>query len=131
MALKLILPAALVISLGACATAEDRYDRMSSGEKGAVVGALGGAAAGAIIAGDGKDAEGALIGAGVGAAGGYILGNERDKKRTQGYQTGYNDIQSAPFYRDENRFYDSNSGRYYYRDPATGRTYYANGEIRS
>ena len=133
MALKFILPAAMAISLGACATAERGYNNMSSAEKGATVGALGGAAAGAIIAGEGDDAEGALIGAGIGAAGGYILGNERDKRRVnQGYQTsGYGDISQAPFYRDENRFYDSNTGRYYYRDPATGATYYANGERRS
>lgn len=130
MALKYILPAAMVVSLSACASVDDRIDRMDNAERGATVGALGGAAAGAAIAGRGNRTEGALIGAGVGAAGGYVLGNEKDKDDARQY--GYNrDISSAPFYRDENRFYDSQAGRYYYRDPATGRTYFANGEPRS
>ena len=135
MTFKLILPAATaaLIATG-CATAERGWNNTNSAGQGAVVGSVLGAGAGAIIAGDGDDAEGALIGAGIGAAAGYVLGNERDKRRVVG-QPGYpqqtSGLAGAPFYTEDNRFYDSNTGRYYYRDPATGATYYANGERRT
>lgn len=48
----------------------------SDAAKGATIGGVGGAAAGAII---GKGAKGAIIGGVVGAAGGYIIGRKRDK----------------------------------------------------
>ena len=125
---------ASVLALAGCQT----YDDLNRAEQGAVVGSAAGAGIGAIVAGKGDDAEGALIGAGVGAAAGYIYGNERDKRNAQrvqqqqGYgQPAYTPIEQQPFYNEQNRFYDSNTGRYYYRDPATGATCYANGERRT
>lgn len=50
---------------------------ISKAAKGAIIGGVGGAAAGAII---GKNAKGAVIGGVVGAAGGYIIGRNKDKK---------------------------------------------------
>ena len=133
MTLKTILAGtSAALLLTACASVEDRYDRSSSGERGALAGAAAGAATGAIVAGEGDDLEGALIGAGIGAAGGYILGNERDKRNQRVYDGGYRQGALPPgIATDSNRYYDERTGRYYYRDPATGATYYANGERRS
>lgn len=50
---------------------------ISKAAKGAIIGGVGGAAAGAII---GRNAKGAVIGGAVGAAGGYIIGRKKDKK---------------------------------------------------
>ncbi len=50
---------------------------ISKAAKGAIIGGVGGAVAGAVI---GKNGKGAAIGAGVGAAGGYIIGRGKDKK---------------------------------------------------
>ena len=50
----------------------------SKAAKGAVIGGVGGAVAGAII--DKKHGQGAVIGGVVGAAGGYIIGRGKDKK---------------------------------------------------
>ena len=129
----LLVGASAGFLLTACASAERQYDNMSDGARGATVGALGGAAAGAIIAGEGDDLEGALIGAGIGAAGGYIIGNEADKRRDRRYQDsrGYSQGVPAGIATDANRYYDERTQRYYYRDPATGATYYANGERRT
>lgn len=56
----------------------------SDAKTGALIGSGVGAAAGAAI--DSKNrGRGALIGAGVGGAGGYIVGNERDKSKTDNY----------------------------------------------
>jgi len=118
----LLIPAALTVALAGCATAERQYENASSAERGAVLGTAIGAGAGAIIAGSGDDLEGALIGSGIGAAAGYMLGNERDKSRQ--YQQGQD-------YRQGQQYLDERTGRYYYVDPATGATYYANGERRS
>jgi outer membrane lipoprotein SlyB len=49
----------------------------SNSAKGAVIGGIGGAAAGAVI---GKNGKGAIIGGIIGAAGGYIIGKKKDKK---------------------------------------------------
>lgn len=49
----------------------------SQAAKGATIGGVGGAVAGAVI---GKGAKGAAIGGIIGAAGGYILGRKADKK---------------------------------------------------
>ncbi len=51
---------------------------MSNSAKGAIIGGVGGAVAGAVI---GKNAKGAVIGGVIGAAGGYILGKKKDKKQ--------------------------------------------------
>lgn len=58
-------------------------------QRGAVIGALGGAAAGAVIGNQsGRAGEGALIGAGAGALGGAAIGNAQDtenRRRQYGY----------------------------------------------
>lgn len=48
---------------------------MSNSAKGAIIGGVGGAVAGAVI---GKNVKGAAIGGAVGAIGGYILGKKKD-----------------------------------------------------
>lgn len=48
----------------------------SKSTQGAVVGGVGGAAAGAIIAGEDNRLLGAIIGTAIGAGGGYVVGNE-------------------------------------------------------
>jgi hypothetical protein len=50
----------------------------SNSAKGAVIGGVGGAVAGAVISK--KKGQGAIIGGAVGAAGGYIIGRAKDKK---------------------------------------------------
>ncbi len=50
----------------------------SHSAKGAVIGGVGGAVAGAVISK--KKGKGAIIGGAVGAAGGYIIGRAKDKK---------------------------------------------------
>ncbi len=49
---------------------------MSNGAKGAIIGGVGGAVAGAVIS---KKGKGAVLGGIIGAAGGYILGRKKDK----------------------------------------------------
>ena len=59
-------------------------------QRGAVIGALGGAAAGAIIGNQsGHAGEGALIGAGAGAVGGAAIGNAQDQENRRRYYEGY------------------------------------------
>lgn len=50
----------------------------SNGTKGAVVGGVGGALAGAAISHD--HSKGAIIGGVAGATGGYLIGHHKDKK---------------------------------------------------
>jgi len=50
---------------------------ISKAAKGAIIGGVGGAVAGAVI---GKSGKGAAIGGVVGAAGGYIIGRSKDRK---------------------------------------------------
>ncbi|RYF84363.1 MAG: hypothetical protein EOO03_14910 [Chitinophagaceae bacterium] len=50
---------------------------ISKAAKGAIIGGVGGAVAGAVI---GKSGKGAIIGGAVGAAGGYIIGRSKDRK---------------------------------------------------
>src|SRR5688500_18465497 len=52
-------------------------------EQGAVLGGLGGAIAGAAVAGDDDRGVGALIGAAIGAGGGYLIGAQRDKENDE------------------------------------------------
>ncbi len=61
------------------AAAPVRKSGWSNRAKGAAIGGVGGAVAGAVISK--KKGKGALIGGAVGAAGGYIIGNEKDKKQ--------------------------------------------------
>ncbi len=58
-------------------TTSNQKQGVSKAAKGAIIGGVGGAAAGAVI---GKNAKGAVIGGVVGAAGGYIIGRNKDKK---------------------------------------------------
>ena len=59
------------------APVENKKKGISDAAKGAAIGGIGGAVAGAVI---GKNAKGAILGGVVGAAGGYILGRAKDKK---------------------------------------------------
>ncbi len=61
----------------ASAPATTQKTGISKAAKGAIIGGVGGAVAGAVI---GKNAKGAGIGAVVGAAGGYIIGRSKDRK---------------------------------------------------
>jgi len=54
-----------------------RRTGISKAAKGAIIGGVGGAAAGAVI---GRNAKGAVIGGAVGAAGGYIIGRKKDRR---------------------------------------------------
>jgi hypothetical protein len=54
-----------------------KKEGISKGAKGAIIGGVGGAIAGAIIT---KKGKGAVIGGVIGAAGGYILGRKKDKQ---------------------------------------------------
>ncbi|MBI1849470.1 MAG: glycine zipper 2TM domain-containing protein [Planctomycetes bacterium] len=65
--------------LGSVTACEDMPGTRS--EQGAVIGGVGGAVAGAVIAGEGNRVLGALIGGAVGAAGGYVIGAESQKVR--------------------------------------------------
>lgn len=56
---------------------ETQKKGISDAAKGAAIGGVGGAIAGAVI---GKNGKGAVIGGVIGAAGGYILGRQKDKK---------------------------------------------------
>jgi hypothetical protein len=67
---------ALIVSLSLVFIAGCKSDAQT----GAGVGVLGGALAGQLIGGNTKST---LIGAGIGGGAGYIIGNERDKNKTQ------------------------------------------------
>ena len=58
-------------------TTANRKRGISKAAKGAIIGGVGGAAAGGIIT---RSAKGAGIGAVVGAAGGYIIGRSKDRR---------------------------------------------------
>lgn len=82
--MKKILFALLIVSLLSVGCA-------NKAQQGAGTGALGGAAIGALVAGN--KVQGALIGAAIGAGLGYIIGNEWDKyDQKQVSQT----LESAP-----------------------------------
>lgn len=111
---------ASVVMLSACTTT-------GNVERNAAVGAGLGALAGAVIGnnvGSGDAETGAIIGGVVGAAGGAYTGRQADQnmgERTQMKQrAGGQDL-----------IYDSYAGRYYFRDPATNRTYWQNGALRT
>lgn len=90
-------------------------------ERGALGGAVLGGAAGAIIGnntGDGDAGQGAAIGAAIGAAGGAYAGCVRDGRCGAGGGANVNRRES----------YDARSGRYYFRDPQSGRLFYENGD---
>lgn len=76
-------------STGAEAETAPKKTGMSKGAKGAIIGGVGGAVAGAVL---GKNGKGAVIGGVIGAAGGYILGRKKDKAdgRVGNYQDSIN-----------------------------------------
>ena len=51
----------------------------TSGEQGAAIGGVGGAATGAVVAGEHHRLLGALLGGAVGAGGGYLIGANKDR----------------------------------------------------
>ena len=63
--------------VGTAPVEKKKNEGWSQAAKGATIGGVGGAVAGAVI---GKGAKGAAIGGIIGAAGGYILGRKQDKK---------------------------------------------------
>jgi hypothetical protein len=64
-------------------------------EQGAVIGGVGGAAAGAAVAKDNR-AVGALVGGLLGAGGGYLIGQQADKKDKTEAQKASDKAQQAP-----------------------------------
>ena len=71
----LLIPAALVLALGACAEMTPTQQNVLGGS---ALGAVGGAAIGSL---SGNDGMGALIGAGVGAGGGFLV--DRSQRASQ------------------------------------------------
>ena len=117
---KIISASALALAMSACTTTGNT-------EKGAAIGAASGAVIGAVIGnnvGDGDAGTGAAIGAIVGGVGGGYVGSQQDKidgeptRIRQGAQG-------------QELIYDSQAGRYFYRNPTTGKTYWQDGSIRS
>jgi hypothetical protein len=87
-----LLNSIIACSLISCATGP-------RAQTGAVIGGLGGAAAGGIIGSQsGRGLEGAAIGAGLGALAGNAIGNSQDQRDYYG-----------------RRYYDRRTGRWYYR----------------
>lgn len=75
-----LIPMLAAASLSSCATGPNA-------QRGTVIGALGGAAAGGIIGNQsGRGLEGAAIGAGLGALAGNAIGNSSDQRY---YRRGY------------------------------------------
>jgi len=95
-------------------------------EKNAAIGAAGGAIAGAIIGnntGSGDAGTGAAIGAIVGGAGGAYTGNQKDKAIGEG-------THMRQHANGQKLFYDEQTGRYFWVDARTGKSYYKNGQLR-
>ncbi|PHS38115.1 MAG: hypothetical protein COA91_08615 [Robiginitomaculum sp.] len=136
-----------VLTLAGCETANGNNNALTKG----ALGALAGAAAGAIIgnnAGDGDGQAGALIGAVIGGAGGAYAGCREDggcgaQPQDRNYNHDYSRQQNLPVVQghtqgqtqdrtlNKRQFFDQNTGRYYYYNPATRQEYYENGEHKS
>lgn len=117
--LTLTTASVALLALGACTTT-------GNVERNAAIGALGGAAAGAIIGnntGSGDAKTGAAIGAVVGGAGGAYSGTQKDKAVGEGTRTRVRA-------NGQQLYFDQSTGRYFYVDGETGRTYYENGQLR-
>lgn len=111
----LLTAAATVLMLPACTTTGNT-------ERGAVTGAAAGAVVGAIIGnntGSGDASTGAAIGAVVGGAGGAYAGSQKDKQMT-----------NRMHHNGAKLYYEENTGRYFWVDAKTGKTYYENGDFR-
>lgn len=103
--------------LGACAT-DGQYN--TTAKDAAIAGAVG-AAAGAVIAGEGNRAKGAVIGGAIGAAAGAAYGCSRDNICPWSDR---NPNQSQ-------LYYDSVAQRRYFIDKKTGDTFWESGEFRA
>lgn len=76
---RLLTVCTLALSLVSCASGPNA-------QRGTVIGALGGAAAGGIIGSQsGRGLEGAAIGAGLGAVAGNTIGDARDRDNERRY----------------------------------------------
>jgi len=103
--------AASALMLTACQNA-------SPAQRNAAIGTAVGAAAGAAVAGD--ETTGALVGGALGAGVGYYTGC----RQQGGCFVGGEEVNA-------NRQYDARADRYFFVDPQTGDTYWANGDIRT
>lgn len=108
------------LTFAACTTTGN-VERNAGG--GAVAGAAIGAGVGA-ISGDVKVSEGAAVGAVLGGVAGAIRGNSKDKETIGG-------TAQRPTLDKSTRYYDDQTGRYYYYAQGTNHTYYENYERRS
>lgn len=111
----------LASALFAACTTTGNVERNAAG--GAAAGAAIGAGIGA-ISGDVKVGEGAAAGAVVGGVIGAVRGNNRDKDLNGG-------TAARPVLDKSTRYYDDTTGRYYYYERGTSRTFYENFERRS
>lgn len=105
---KTILTLLSAATLASCATGPNA-------QTGAVLGALGGAAAGGIIGNQsGRGLEGAAIGAGLGALGGSAIGNAQDQRNAE-YSRGYYDRRGHwhPYDGRPGGYYDRNGNWHY------------------
>lgn len=109
-----------LMTLAACTTTGN-VERNAAG--GAAAGGAIGAGIGA-ISGDVKVGEGAAAGAVVGGIIGAVRGNKKDKVMNGG-------TTSAPILDRSTQYFDEPTGRYYYYEKGTSRTFYANGEQRT
>ncbi|MEP3655861.1 MAG: YMGG-like glycine zipper-containing protein [Litorimonas sp.] len=108
------------VAFAACTTTGN-VERNAAG--GAAAGAAIGAGVGA-VSGDVKVGEGAVAGAVVGGIVGAVRGNKKDKDMNGG-------TTSRPNLDKTTRYYDDVTGRYYYYEQGTSRTFYENYESRS
>lgn len=79
---SLLAGLAITLAVGGCANTNTGWDSMSGTQKGAILGTLGGAAAGAVI-GHNNRGKGALIGAVGGALAGAAIGNYMDRQKQE------------------------------------------------
>jgi phage tail tape-measure protein len=108
------------VAFAACTTTGN-VERNAAG--GAAAGAAIGAGIGA-ISGDVKTSEGAIAGAVIGGIVGGVRGNNKDKEMNGG-------TTQRPVLDKTTRYYDDQTGRYYYYEQGTSRTFYENYERRS
>jgi len=118
--LKLTALGFVAIAFTACTTTGN-IERNAAG--GAFLGAAAGAAIGA-VSGDVKVSEGAAAGAAIGGTAGAIRGSNQDARINGG-------TSARPNLDKTTRYYDDNTGRYYYYEMGTSRTFYENYERRS
>ena len=118
--IKLASLGAASLAFAACTTTGN-VERNAAG--GAALGAAAGAAIGA-ISGDVKVSEGAAAGAAIGGTAGAIRGANQDKRINGG-------TTARPNLDRSQRYYDDRTGRYYYYEVGTSRTFYENYERRS